>query len=147
MKDTIFITFNRLGVIGYRKSKPNLRAGEHAVKLIISVADEYFKGAIPEADLRLDETHVLRPAVDVIAARAGGVDAEVTMFEEAAIASGLSSRVRNGMIRRCQVRTLADVAGHTKSYLLRCNGMGPKVVAELERFLKSYGLAFSPEVD
>lgn len=66
MKDTIYLTFDRNGVSGsIRKSPPQLRAGQYAVRIDVKVDDKYFKRIIPIAKMELDDSFLIEPKVEL----------------------------------------------------------------------------------
>lgn len=66
MKDSVYITFDRNGVKGtLRKSPPDLRAGEYACRVDITVDDKYFRRIIPIAKMELDDKFIIEPKVEL----------------------------------------------------------------------------------
>lgn len=55
MKDSIYLTCNRNGVTGYRKSKPSLNSGEVAIRIDILVPNSYFDRFVPTATITLPD--------------------------------------------------------------------------------------------
>ena len=65
MKDEKYVIFDRNGMQGMRTGKPHLSAGQFAFKIRLEVENKYFDRVIPVADLKLDESHILQPEVEV----------------------------------------------------------------------------------
>lgn len=65
MKDTVYLIVNKNGVHGMRKTPPDLKGGEHAVRLQVNVDDRFFKAAIPTALLEIGEEFLITPEIDV----------------------------------------------------------------------------------
>lgn len=58
----------------------------------------------------------------------------------------ISVRAHN-CLKAASIRTLADLARHTKRGVLRIRNAGPRTVSELETILSDYGLSFDMDVD
>ena len=66
MKDTIYLTFDRHGVkTSLRKTPPQLRAGEYACRIDVTVDDKYFKRIIPIAKMELDDKFIIEPKIEL----------------------------------------------------------------------------------
>lgn len=65
MKDTIFLIFNKDGIVGMRKTIPPLKAGEYATRLDVLVDDKYFKRIIPIAKMELDDKFLIEPKIEL----------------------------------------------------------------------------------
>lgn len=68
MRASCYIKFNRDGIVAGGmtvKGKPNLRAGEFAVKINLEVDDEYIDRAIPVVDVDIPEPAMMTPTVEV----------------------------------------------------------------------------------
>lgn len=65
MKDSAYLTVNANGIIRMTKNPPHLRAGEYAVKVCLSVPQEYFKAVIPVANINVNGRHLHHPPFDV----------------------------------------------------------------------------------
>lgn len=61
MKDTIYLIFDKNGIMGMRKTLPELRAGQYATRLDVSVDDKYFKRIVPIAKMELDDKFLIEP--------------------------------------------------------------------------------------
>lgn len=66
MKDTIFLTCNRSGIVSMRKNAPYLNRGEIAVKLTLTVPSAIFESYIPSVEVSIPESAVIRPSVEVM---------------------------------------------------------------------------------
>ena len=66
MKDTIYLILNRNRVDRMVKTRmPNLRGGEVAVKLSISIDDKHFRSPLVSAHLDVGDEWVIEPEVEV----------------------------------------------------------------------------------
>lgn len=66
MKSTIYLIANSRGVDRITKKKaPSMHAGEVAVKLTVEIANENFRQPMAEAELVIDDRHVIQPTVEV----------------------------------------------------------------------------------
>ncbi len=65
MRDSAFLIIEKGGIQMLRKNRPDLHAGQVAVKVHVDVADEYFDRYIPQAHLTLAEEDILTPTIDV----------------------------------------------------------------------------------
>lgn len=63
MRDSCYIVFDRYGVVGMKKRKPALKAGEHAVIVDLQVPDSVFARDIPVASVQVPEAAVINPTV------------------------------------------------------------------------------------
>ncbi|MCK9513694.1 MAG: hypothetical protein M0R28_21055 [Pigmentiphaga sp.] len=63
MKDTCILVFDKNGVVSMRKRSTELKAGEYAVRVKISVPDHYFERAIPTAEISIPEDYIIEPVV------------------------------------------------------------------------------------
>ena len=64
MKDHAFLILNRRGIVGLRKTEPDLEAGQRALKVTLNVKEEYFKQSIPEAVAEIGPEHIRHPQID-----------------------------------------------------------------------------------
>ena len=46
MKSSCYLILNKVGVVGFRKSKPHLTSGQIAIKLDLDVSDKFFTCAM-----------------------------------------------------------------------------------------------------
>lgn len=65
MKDSVYLVMNSKGVRHMYKTRPRLKSGEYAVKVKVSVPDEFFNRAIPEATLEIPDGYMIEPPVDM----------------------------------------------------------------------------------
>lgn len=65
MRTTIYVIFTKSGGVTMRKSQPNIKRGEVAVKLKINVPDKFFTQPVPEVDVVIPEPAVMMPEVTV----------------------------------------------------------------------------------
>jgi hypothetical protein len=65
MKDTCYLVLNSAGVQTLRKTRPNLSAGQVAVRLVVEVDDSYFRRAIPTAELVIPDNFLIEPEITV----------------------------------------------------------------------------------
>lgn len=65
MRDDCYLVFDRSGALAMRKTRPNLRAGEHAVKVTVDVPDRVFKADLLEAFVSVSEPTIIHPLVMV----------------------------------------------------------------------------------
>lgn len=65
MKDTAYLIITKAGVSNLRKTRPKLNSGEVAVRLRLTVPDEFFERIIPDAELIIPEEAVLTPPIEV----------------------------------------------------------------------------------
>lgn len=83
MKDSYYLVFDRSGVVKMLKQqKPDLRRNQHAVKVNLEVPDKYFRSAIPEVTLRLEEEDVIRPEVGMVVQEQGEDGEEKTVVRD-----------------------------------------------------------------
>ena len=65
MKDSAYLIIEKGGIQMLRKNRPDLHAGQVAVKIQVDVSDAYFDRHIPQAHLTLAEEDILTPTIDV----------------------------------------------------------------------------------
>ena len=65
MKDTCYLIMDANGVSDIRKTHPNLKSGQVAVKLKINVSDKFFERTFPVAELTIPDSYVLEPSIGV----------------------------------------------------------------------------------
>lgn len=65
MRDSVYLTFDRNGVILMRKRAPAMSSGEFAVRISIEVPDQFFNRVIPHAHIEVPEDFILEPEVEV----------------------------------------------------------------------------------
>jgi hypothetical protein len=65
MNDSIYLIFDKQGIVGMRKSIPNLSAGQYACRLDIIIDDKYFKRIIPIAAMELDDKFLIEPKIQI----------------------------------------------------------------------------------
>lgn len=61
-----YMLFDKKGIIGARKTRPNLAAGEHAVKITLDVPAEAFAADLPEAIVSVPVEAVVNPMVEIV---------------------------------------------------------------------------------
>ena len=61
MKDSVYLVFNRGRVVSMKRSPPDLRAGEYATRIDVTVDDKYFRRIIPIAKMELDDKFLIEP--------------------------------------------------------------------------------------
>lgn len=59
MKDSIYLVLNNWGVVRYRKSPPSLAIGEVAIKLNLTISDNWFKKVIPEGEVSVPDKAII----------------------------------------------------------------------------------------
>lgn len=65
MNDTIYLIFERSGIVAMRKTIPPLKAGQYAVRVDVKVDDKYFKRVIPIAKMELDDDFLIEPKIEL----------------------------------------------------------------------------------
>lgn len=65
MKDVAYLIITKSGVQALRKTRPQLNSGEVAVRLRLTVPDEFFERIIPDAEIIIPEEAVLTPPIEV----------------------------------------------------------------------------------
>lgn len=72
MRTTIYLIINQVGTVAMRKNVPQLRRGEVAVKVKIEIPDTFFRQPIPEVNLSVPESLIIKPDVSVTIEEEGG---------------------------------------------------------------------------
>lgn len=65
MRDTIYLILEKTGAVGIRKGRPNLNAGQVAVRLQITISDGFFDRFIPDVSIDIPDGAVLKPQVAI----------------------------------------------------------------------------------
>lgn len=65
MNTHIYLIMNQRGSVRTTKGRPNIKAGEIAVRLEIQVDDQHFRMPTAIAFLDVGEAHVIQPTVEI----------------------------------------------------------------------------------
>lgn len=65
MRTNVYLILTRNGGVTMRKSPPELKRGEVAVKVKINMPDKFFYPPMPEVDLIVPEPAVITPTVEI----------------------------------------------------------------------------------
>jgi hypothetical protein len=65
-----YLVFSAHGVLRMTRSAPDLKGGEHAVRITLKVPGSTFARIFPEATVTVPESAVITPKVDVLPAEA-----------------------------------------------------------------------------